>query len=186
MEAIHKLELILEEQYKKLPHLPENAQKWLATNAWWLVLIGVVIGVFAIFAILSLLSLTILGLSIGGAALGAGVGAAIGATVGGILLVTTIISLAVYIAETALMSLAITPLKDMKKRGWDLLFLVGLLNAASILVVGILTVDVFGLIWSLLWVALSLYFLYEVRDYFVVKKTVHHKEVVADKAKLKA
>lgn len=184
MEVIHKLELTLEAQYKKVPHLPVGVRKWLAENAWWLVLIGVIVGIFAILSILSLLGLAMLGLSIGGALLGAGIGAAVGATLGGILLVTALISLALYIAETVLMGMAIMPLKDMKKRGWDLLFVVAVLNAVSIVVVGVLTFDLLGLVWSLLWIALSVYFLYEVRDYFLVKKAVPKKKPVEAEAKL--
>ena len=172
MDAIHKLELTLVEQYKKLPHLPEEGRKWLAENAWWLVLIGVIICVFGLFGILSFLALGMFGLALGGAALGAGYGAVAGATLGGVILVVVLVSMALYIAEIVLMAMAISPLKELKKRGWDLLFLVAVINAAAAVITNVLSVNVIGLVMSLLWIAVGAYFLFEVRERFLVKKVV--------------
>lgn len=170
MEAIRKLEVALAEQYKKAPHLPESGQKWLAENAWWIVLIGVVISVFGLLGIVSVLALATFGLSLGGAALGAGYGAAVGVAIGGVLLVTTLISLALYIVEVVLLGMAVSPLRALKKRGWDLVFLVAVLNVAVIVVTNVLAVNFVGLVFGLLWAAVGAYFLFEVRDRFVVKK----------------
>lgn len=183
MEAVRKLEVALAEQYKKAPHLPEGGQKWLAENAWWIVLIGVALSAFALFGILSFLLLATLGLSVGGAALGAGYGAAVGAAIGGVLLITTLISLALYIVEVVLLGMAVSPLKALKKRGWDLVFLVAVLNAVVLVVTNVLAVNLAGLVFGLLWAAVGAYFLFEVRDRFAVKKLVAKPVKATAKAK---
>ncbi len=180
MEAVHKIETVLVEQYKKAPHLPDGGQKWLAENAWWIVLIGVVLSVFGLFGIISVLGLALFGLSLGGAALGAGYGAAVGAALGGVLLVTTLLLLALYIIETVLLGMAVSPLKAAKKRGWDLVFLVALLNVAVLVVTNVISANLVGLIFGLLWAGVGGYFLFEVRDRFVAKK------IAAKPAKAKA
>lgn len=182
MEAVRKLEVALAKQYKKAPHLPKNGQKWLAENGWWIVLIGVILGVFGLFGVLSVIALAIFGLSLGGAALGSGYGAVAGVALGGVLLVTTLISLALYVVEVILMGMAVSPLKAMRKRGWDLVFLVAVLNAAVAVVSNVLTVNVAGLVLGLLWAAVGAYFLFEVRDRFVEKKAAEKAAKSAVKA----
>lgn len=186
METIHKLELSLEQQYDKLPHLPVHIQKWFAENAWWLILIGVAISALGLVGLLSVLAIAMFGLTLGGAVIGSGVGATVGAAIGGIVLVTTIISIALYVVETAILGLAVSPLKSLKKRGWDLLFIVAVINAAVIIVVNIISLNIFGLIWSLLWVGVGVYFLYEIRSFFIVKKHVSKKEAEPAKQSVKA
>ena len=172
MELVRKLETMLVEQYKKAPHLPVNGQKWLAENAWWIVLVGVVISVFAMMGVLSFLALAMFGLSLGGAMLGAGYGAAVGMAVGGVLFVTTLVALALYIVVAVLLGMAVSPLKAMKKRGWDLVFLVAVVNAVVVVVTNVLSADLVGLIFGLLWAAVGAYFLFEVRSRFVGTKPV--------------
>ncbi len=185
MELIHKLEVALVAQYDKLPHLPENIQKWLADNAWWLVLIGVATSAVAILGVLSIVMIALFGLSFGGALVGAGVGAAIGSAIGGVILIVTVLSLALYVVQTALLGMAISPLKSLKKRGWDLVFIVAVINAAVIVISNVLTVNFVGLIWSLLWVAVGVYFLYEIREYFLVKKIAPKKHAKGIEAEAK-
>ena len=52
MEALKSLEMSLVKATKDLPHLPKGLTTWLVENAWWLVLIGVVIGVIAVFPLI--------------------------------------------------------------------------------------------------------------------------------------
>ncbi len=53
MESLQKLEATVGEWYKGMPHLPKNGQRWLAENAWWLVLIGVILGAIGAIGLLS-------------------------------------------------------------------------------------------------------------------------------------
>ncbi|MFZ1360580.1 MAG: hypothetical protein WAS27_00915 [Candidatus Saccharimonadales bacterium] len=170
MEAVRNLEAVLAKQYKKAPHLPKEGQVWLAHNAWWIVLVGLALSVTGLVGILSVLALAMFGLSFGGALLGGAYGMTVGAALGGILLITTLVSLALYLVEVVLMGMAISPLKVMKKRGWDLVFLVAVLNALVTVVTNALSASLGGLVFGLLWAAVGLYFLFEVRDMFQAKK----------------
>ena len=166
MESVHKLERTVADWYKNVPHLPKNGQKWLADNVWWIVIIGIALSALGLFGIISLLFLAGAGLTMAGGLLGSGYGAAAGAAIGGFLIITSLISLAVYIVELILMVMAVMPLKAHKKRGWNLLFLITLINVASIVVTGLLTMNLFSIFWGVLWVAVGVYFLYEIRSHF--------------------
>ncbi len=172
METVHKLEVTIAGWYKNVPHLPKGGQQWLADNAWWLVLIGVVLSVMGLFGIISVLFLAGAGLTLAGGALGGAYGTAVGAALTGIVLITALVSLAVYVIELVLMAMAISPLKEHKKKGWDLIFLVFLLNVAAIIVTGVIgfnPVSIMGTLWALLWAAVGAYFLFEVRGHFGAK-----------------
>lgn len=167
MEYVNKIENMAAEWYKKAPHLPKNGQKWLATNAWWIVLVGVILGGLGVL-------MTILGTFAIGALLTVAGGAA-GAALAGVALIAVLVALVFAIAVLVLMLLAISPLKAMQRKGWKLLFLVVLLQVASLALHFIFSFDLFGLIWGLLMAAVGAYFLYEVRDYFAdqKQKSVH-------------
>ena len=66
-----------------------------------------------------------------------------------------------------LTAMAISPLKDGKKKGWTLLFYVLLLQVLSIIVNAILTLGVISFIFSIIFgaicVAIGTYFLFEIR-----------------------
>lgn len=157
MEYVHKLENIVAGWYKNMPHLPATGQKWLAQNAWWLVLIWVILGAFGIF---SLLMVTFFA----GAFL-TGFGP-VGAVVGGLALIAVIVALLFSIVNVVLGAMAINPLKMMQKKGWTLLFVVALINVASEVIAFLLDFNVFALVWGLLFVAIGAYFLFEVRSQF--------------------
>lgn len=164
MENVRKLEETVASWYKNVPHLPKEASRWIATNAWWLALIGLIVGAFGV---LSVISLTFLA-----GALLAGVGGVVGAAIGGFAFVAVLIALLFSIVILVILATAIQPLKAMSKKGWNLLFLVMLLEVASLAVTLLLTFDVFGTIWSLLWAAVGGYFLFEVRQYYTSGKKV--------------
>lgn len=159
MESVRKLETTIALWYKGLPHLPKNGQKWLAVNAWWLVLIGVILSVILLASSLMLTFLA--------SAFLTGIAGPVGAALGGIALLSVLIYLAFGIVEVVLYAMAISPLKMLKKRGWDLLFIVALVNVISFVLSFIFTLDFLGLIREALAVAVGFYLLFEVRDYFV-------------------
>lgn len=165
MESIKKLENMIEGWLKPLPHLPANAQKWIAINIWWLELIGVVILAFSGIALLGTLGLalgitsTIFGVS----------------TFSGLIAISSIVSLASKAASVVVMAFAISPLKSLKKKGWDLLFIALLINCVSVVLSALIYFNAMNFITSLLsgavGAAIGAYFLFEIRSYFVsVKK----------------
>jgi len=158
METVHKLEQTVASWYKGLPHLPENGRKWLATNVWWLVLIGVILSALSVITLL-------FGTLLAGA-LFAGVAGAAGAAVGGLLILGVLVTLAMSVVMVVLGGMAISPLKAMQKKGWTLLFVLFLLEVAATVASGLLSYNFLGLIWGLLWVAVGGYFLFEIHDYY--------------------
>jgi len=163
MESLRNLEVMAASWYKNMPHLPKEGQKWLAENAWWLALLGLILGSFGILSVL-------LGVLLAGTLL-AGVGGPIGAAIGGIAFFAVFVSLAFAIVDMVLTAMAIGPLKARQKRGWSLLFLMALINVLSLAVSFLFQLNLFSLVWGLLFAAIGGYFLFEVRDYFVGSKT---------------
>lgn len=179
MENVRKLEATVASWYKSAPRLPKEVSGWIARNAWWLVTIGVVIGIMGVLAAVSL--------TFFGAALLAGFGGVVGAALGGFAVIVVTIALGVAVVQLVLSTMAIQPLKDMRKKGWTLLFLVALIDVAALAVTLLFTFDLFGTLWSLLWVAVGAYFLFEVRQYFgeaaAEKKKVEAKTVAKETSK---
>ena len=161
MESLHKLENIVEEWLKPLPHLPTDWRKWLSENAWWINLIGVVLSVFAIFALFS--AITAVSTLVGIYGLG---GYYAAATHGSLWTASMYISIAFMAVTTAITAMAITPLRQMKKRGWDLVFLAAIASLLSGLVVSVLNVEIVSVLSQLIGAAIGVYFLFELRPYF--------------------
>jgi hypothetical protein len=158
METVRNLEATISKWYQSMPHLPKDVQKWLSENVWWIVLIGVIVGALAL---LNVLFFTVLA----GSFLTA-FGGSVGAAVGAIIFIGILVSVALGVISVILGSMAISPLKAMQKKGWTLLFVILLVEVASTIVTNVLSYNLFGLIWGLLWVAVSGYFLFEVHSYF--------------------
>jgi hypothetical protein len=167
MESIHKLELLIASWYKGMPHLPKNGQKWLAQNAWWLVLIGVIFGVMGIFFVISVTLLAGMFL--------AGFGGFAGVAAGGIALLAVLVYLIFSIAEVVLSAMAIAPLKTMRTQGWTLLFMAMLVNVLSLVFSFLFNFNLFSLVWGLIIVAIAMFFLFEVRDYFTASHSNKNK-----------
>lgn len=161
MESVRKLEVMIASWYKSVPHLPKNGQEWLATNAWWLTLIGVILGAVAIINILffSLLA---------GAFLTA-IAGPVGAVAGGLVLFGVIVSLGLGLVSILLGGMAISPLKALQKKGWTLLFVLLLIEVAAIVISDVLSFNLLALVWELLWAAVGGYFLFEIRGQFEAK-----------------
>ncbi|MGB4957538.1 MAG: hypothetical protein WBO49_03755 [Candidatus Saccharimonas sp.] len=157
MEALKSLEMSLVKATKDLPHLPKGLTTWLVENAWWLVLIGVVIGVIAVFPLIGAV------MFIGGvSSLYLGVGYS------GLYLVSSWISLAVLAATIVIEGMAIQPLKEKQKRGWNLLFAASLLGIVGSLVSALIMGNIFGgIVSAAIVAAISLYVLFELRPHYV-------------------
>lgn len=170
MEALKSLEMSLVKATKDLPHLPKGVTVWLVENAWWLVVVGVVIGVIAVFPLASAV------MFIGGvSSLYLGVGYS------GLYLVSSWISLAVLAVTVIIECMAIQPLKAKQKRGWNLLFAASLLGIVGSLVSAFIVGNIFGGIFTAAITAvISLYVLFELRPHYVGEpvKVVSPKPVV--------
>lgn len=169
MSATDKLETTVAEWLRLVPHLPNSARKWLANNVWWLAIISVVASVSGILIdILSLMSyLNIYGPINGPYAT---------QYIGGVIIVS-MASVVFSLVITFLTVLAVSHLKVLRKKGWNLLFLILIVNAISAIVVAALSVIInqsllgfiIGVIVGGLVVAIEAYFLFEIRFYFIVK-----------------
>ncbi len=162
MESLHKLEDMVGEWLKPLPHLPENWRKWLAENAWWLTLIGVVLSVFAVFALFASLSLFTATTGLYGQV----INDAIAQTHGGLWMTSVWISLALMVVTVVIEALAISPLKAMSKKGWDLMFLALVIGIVSNVVSAVLNVEVMSLVGAAISAVIGSYVLFELRSHF--------------------
>lgn len=176
MELLHKLEKTVLGWLKSVPHLPVSVQKWLATNAWWIVLIGVILGAIGLLVRLS-------GLFVAASLIGSVANPYL--LYGGVTAWTIVVG-AIGLAFSALTlvinAFAIQPLKAMQKKGWVLLFLSLLVTAASVVITAILKFNILTLfvelIFSAIFIALAAYILFEIHSYFT-----HDKKVAAKPAK---
>lgn len=167
METISKLEKTIAGWYKQLPfHLPAEGRKWLAENAWWLVLIGVVVSVFGLLGMLRtiLWAGEVSNSVLGNVAAYYGVATYNPWTDGSLW-----ISLASLAIILVLEAMAINPLKLRKKRGWDLMFLTMLVSAASALVTAVVTISLYSILLAAVGLAIGGFFLFEVREQFGTK-----------------
>ena len=158
---LQKFEKTLVGWMKDLPHLPDGFTKWLAVNSWWLVLIGVVLGVFGVIT-------TVNGLILGSAILSY-YGVRVG--VGGAYVLSTWIAVAGMIAVIVVEAMAISPLKSgvhkSGKRGWDLLFLAATIGFAVSALSDLIVFNLGALIGLVIGAAIGYYILIEIRVQFV-------------------
>ena len=179
MKLLHKIETTVAGWLKGVPHLPAAGQKWLATNIWWLALIAAILtGISLLVAVTGLFSLLAI---VGTYVATYYVSEAVSAWA----IITTLISIAFMAVSVVLLAMAITPLKELKKKGWVLLFMVWLLEVVSVVVSAVLTLNVAAAIISLLFGGIFLaiigYFLFEIHGQFALPKKATKKS--ANKAK---
>ena len=160
MNLVRHFELHLAKWLKQTPNLPKNVRDWLATNSWWIILVVAILsGVTAVGALVGFVSK----LSV------AGVAAA-----GAWWVFNALISLVLTVAVTILFGMAVSPLRSLEKKGWVLVFMAILVEAIGVVLSAlsslVTTAGVGGflsaLIWGVVYLLLSAYFLYEIRGYF--------------------
>jgi hypothetical protein len=151
-----QLEKPLDDAFKSLPQLPENARKGLAAALPWLTLIG---------AVLSLLSVANL---YNAAMLLNGVYSTFGYPLAGGVVTTLWLGIAILVAQAVLFFVAFPALRQYKKSGWNLLFWVAIVSVLYGVIMNLFNgyFDLGQLIVSLLGAAIGLYFLFQVRPYF--------------------
>lgn len=161
MEFINKIEDLIGTWLKPVPHLPADWRSWLAKNAWWLTLVGVIISVFGLFGLLSTLSL--FSSTVGYYSVYTD---AVIKTQSGMWMASIYVSLALLIVTVVVEAMAISPLKVMKKKGWDLLFIAYLIGIASGVVTALINANFTSLISTAIGAAIGAYVLYEVRSHY--------------------
>ena len=156
MQYVDSVSSTVAKWMKDVPHLPKGFTKWLAENSWWLTIVGVVFSVIGAFGLLAAMT--------AGSALMVVVGAP---ALGGMFFISTLISLIGIGVSVVAEVMAITPLKAMKKRGWDLMFFVLLVSVAMGLLGSLLSANVGGILFGLIGAAIGAYVLLELKHYFV-------------------
>lgn len=159
MSAIESIESKLNEMLvTNAPiQLPENWRKWLATYAWAFALLGVVLGGISILALLPALGI----LSVASAVVE-----------GSRWLFFSWLAFVVLVGYVVLLGIATPKLKRMEKSGWDLIFYSALFFLAYDVVFWFQSPTfggVFMLLWNVAWAFVGLYFIFQVRSYFVTK-----------------
>lgn len=163
MEMIRKLENAFAKLTKDLPHLPAGGRKWLGDNVWWIVIVGA--SITALATIINLVNLV--------TAINALNALSAFVAVGGIsswAITTTIISMAFVVVQVIVLGLAVQPLMKKQKKGWTLLFLTSLISAVALVVYAVISLNVVTLLLSLIFgaifLAVGLYFVFEIREEF--------------------
>jgi len=165
MEFISKTEKMFASWLKPIPNLPVNGQKWVAQNAWWIVLIDLIISIIGIFTTIA----AIITFATFSSVINYGIygyGSTITQSYVGPSVVSLIFSLLVIIASVVLAALAISPLKAMKLKGWRLLYLLFLISLVLNVVGDLISLNIIGLIFSLIGLGIFAYFLFQIRGYF--------------------
>lgn len=156
MQYVESVSTTVAKWMKDVPHLPKGFTKWLAENSWWLTIVGVVISVFGVFGLLVAMT--------AGSALLVVVGAP---ALGGMFFISSLVSLIGIGISVVAEVMAITPLKAMKKRGWDLMFFVLLVSVAMGILGSLLSANVGGILLGIIAAAIGAYVLLELKHYFV-------------------
>ncbi len=168
MDSIHKLEDNIQTWLKPLPHLPKNWCEWIAKNVWWITLIGVILSALGALALVGAIMSAGTIVSVYGV-----YGDSILQTQTGLWMTASVISLAFLVLTVVITAMAISPLKALSKKGWDLLFLVYLLGIASQVVGAVVSVFGYtgtnflsGIIGAIISAVIGAYFLFEIRSHF--------------------
>lgn len=178
MELVKKLEGTLAGWYKQVPfHLPTGGRRWLAANVWWLVLVGVVLGVFSVIAAVQAVMWAQHTTQLYSDAI-AYYGIA-PATNNGLDMTALWVSILFFAAMVVLELMAVSPLKAQKKRGWNLLFLTMLLSAVSSVASAVLQMSPMSLVSAALGLAIGGYFLFEIHENFSGVRTAKKTEAAA-------
>lgn len=160
MEQLSSLEQALANAYKNAPHLPRGLRVWLVENAWWLVIIGVVLSSITLLAMLPAMFV--------GTAL---VTMYAGSAYGGPMMFSNLVNVAVLVVTIIIEAMAIQPLKVKQKRGWNLLFLASVVGILGSLIGAFITYNIVGgILWTAVAAILSFYVLFELRGHYLAGK----------------
>ena len=169
MKYIDKLEQIILGWVSKLPHLPVSAKRWLSANIWWIVLVLAIIqSINTVYVLFSLMPMLL--------SLNHPQGLYLVSLVGGFWsVIVSTFNLIFSVISLVLLYTAITPLKNMLKKGWVLLFAAWIVSAVHLVAGTSLTLNPLFLVVAVLYGAVSLavsgYLLFEIHGHFAHVKT---------------
>lgn len=149
---------------KNAPYkLPENFKKGLVTAMPWLALLGGILSLLGAWSVYQIVSWASSWMGVANE-LGAAYGYYTGySTAFGPLLW---LSLLLLVVEAVVSFMAFGPLKEHKKRGWDLMFWLALLNVAYAVIYLIAAPNIMQFLFSLLGSVIGLYLLFQIRSYY--------------------
>lgn len=164
---MEKLETQLDDMLvKKAPvQLPENGRRGLVSVLPWLTLIGGVLMLWSAWSLWQLVAWVDSWANLANS-FGAAYGYATPVTVSPLIWV----SLVILLVEAVLFFVAFPALRDHKKKGWDILFWVSIVNVAESIVQAIAYTNFGSLVMSLLGSLIGLYLLFQVRAYYTGEK----------------
>lgn len=159
------LEKALDDAFKKMPQMPENGRKGLASAMPWLALIG---------GVLSLLAVWYLYQAVAWVDQWAGYANSLYNSVGYAAPVSGIsafawLSLALLAVQAVLFLVAFPSLRTFKKGGWNILFWAALVNVVYDVIYNLFGygyANIGQLIFSLLGAAIGLYLLFQIRPMY--------------------
>ncbi|MFZ2125181.1 MAG: hypothetical protein WA087_03205 [Candidatus Saccharimonadales bacterium] len=157
MEQIKQIEKTIEGWLKPLPHLPAEWRKWLGENVWWITGIGVIVDVFVIINIYN--AATAIN-SLNNFFKSYGLATSSGWTI------SLTVSIVLIALMTVIMAMAVNPLKEHKKKGWDLMFLATGISIASSVLTAVFGGDLSSLLMNLIGAAVGVYVLFELKSHF--------------------
>lgn len=166
---VNGLEKWLDGVYAKAPALPTGARDWIANNAWWITLIGGLLGLWGTYSLWQVAQWGDGWIQYANQAsdyYGAAPAAATGfsATIWVVVIVAAV--------QAVLSLLAVSGLKAHRKGGWNLLFYSALLSVATAVLYLFTSNYGFGnFLGSLIGCAIGLYFLFQIRSHFLPKKS---------------
>lgn len=170
---LKKLESLIEGWLAKVPHLPKNAQDWLAKNVWWVALIGAI--AYGITVLVALGAISYLGAPAPNYTYFVPGYAAWSVTF-------ALIQVLFSVVVGGLLAFAVQPLRAQTKKGWTLLFFVLLVGIVELVVnslLGFVRAVTFGgagifalsdllftLLFGAIFAAVAAYFLFQIRSHF--------------------
>lgn len=162
---LNKLEDKVSTWFKGAPNLPSDARKWLGENAWWIVIVGIIITILSALRGLAFLEAQV---SLQGTA--ARSYYVVSSASLDWLILTNIVSVSFLILQIVILILAVKPLKEMQKKGWVLLFATWLVSGISLVANASLTLGfasfIIAVLFGAVWLAVSGYFLFEIHGQF--------------------
>ncbi len=172
MRVLETFERTVGEWLQPLPHLPASWRKWLGRNVWWIIVIDLALSVFALIGAVAVF---VTGASI---LTGLAVSGYLPAqTASGAALLQAGSALTLSLVQVVILALSVRPLRQQERRGWELLFLLFIVSAISVVVSAILSFDLSSIFLSLIsgaiGLAISAYLLFEIRDSFTTATTQH-------------
>ena len=175
MKSMNELENMIAGWLKPIPHLPIGLRKWLGENIWWITLIVVIVSAISVIGLIGsiLIAMSILG------ATTSFYGYNIVPGYSGLWMLSSVVTLAFTVVTVIISGKAVEPLKTLKKRGWDLLFLAYVIGIASSVVGILISFNMYYFVGNLIGAAIgatiSAYFLFEIRSQFNTATVVNKK-----------